>query len=47
METQLAGWDKARGLRAYADRVAAAVAAEADPERTAQLSDWLRRILET
>ena len=46
METQLAPSDKASGLLAYADRVAAALGAEADPERAAPSSGWLRRILE-
>jgi hypothetical protein len=45
MEAQLTAWDKARGLRAYADRLADAASAEADPEHAARMSDWRRRIL--
>ncbi len=45
MEAQLAACDKARGLRAYADSLAAAVSAEADAEHSARMSDWRRRIL--
>jgi hypothetical protein len=45
METQLTAWDTARGLRAFANSLAAAVAAEGDPERAARMSDWQRRIL--
>lgn len=45
MEMQLAAWDTARGLRAYADVLAAAVAHETAPERVARMADWQRRIL--
>lgn len=45
METQLAAWDRARGLRAYAERLVAAVAAETDPGRAARMADWQLRIV--